>query len=60
MHCLNLLQMVSKELDLFESGKGLSDSPCECCIEPLGSISRGVSYYTKLKTQFGSKSVIYR
>ena len=32
------------ELGWFDSGQGLLESPCECGIEPLGSISHGVSH----------------
>ena len=34
-----------EELGLFVSGKGLPESPCECGIEPPGSINHRVSYY---------------
>ena len=34
-----------KELGWFGSGCGLLESPCECGIEPPGSIRHGVSYY---------------
>ena len=37
-----------EEIGLFGSGLELLESPCECGIEPSGSISHGVSYATSI------------